>query len=248
MNEQSEAASPEVSPSADDAAVSEAPADNPPAVEAPAPTPHVLYMEDDPVTAKVVQKRLQTSGFAVDLARDGGEGLRKCSENGYDVVLVDKNMPVHDGLEVIQKLAATDGPSSIMVTGTGDELSAVEALKSGASDYIVKDPEGRYLELLPVIIEQVLQQRDMADAKRRAEEEKERLIVELQEALANIKTLSGLLPICANCKKIRNDDGYWTMVETFVAERSEAEFSHGICPDCGVELYGDLYVDESEQR
>lgn len=206
----------------------------------------LLYMEDEPVTARIVQRRLQSAGFSVDLADDGGKGLEMCREHGYAAVLVDKNMPVLDGLEVIQTLVGESGPPSIMVTGTGDELSAVEALKSGAADYIVKDPEGRYLELLPVVVEQVIEQRNLAEAKRRAEEEKERLIVELQHALANVKTLSGLLPICASCKKIRDDDGYWTMVETYLSEHSDAEFSHGICPDCGKELYGDLYVDERE--
>jgi len=206
----------------------------------------LLYMEDDPVTARIVQRRLQQAGFEVDLAADGAAGLEMCATGAYAAVLVDKNMPLRDGLEVIQTLAGDAGPPSIMITGTGDELSAVEALKSGASDYIVKDPDGRYLELLPVIVEQVIEQRDIAEAKRRAEEEKERLIVELQQALASVKTLSGLLPICASCKKIRNDDGYWTLVETYVSQHSDAEFSHGICPDCGKKLYGDLYVDEGE--
>jgi len=207
----------------------------------------LLYMEDEPITARIVQRRLQQAGFELDIAADGEVGLQMIGAAEYAAVLVDKNMPRLDGLEVIQELARDGGPPSIMVTGTGDELSAVEALKSGASDYIVKDPEGRYLELLPVVIEQVIEQRDISVAKQRAEEEKERLIIELQEALASVKTLSGLLPICASCKKIRNDDGYWTLVETYVSERSEAEFSHGICPDCGKELYGDLYVDESER-
>jgi DNA-binding NtrC family response regulator len=203
-------------------------------------------MEDEPVTARIVQRRLQQAGFDIDLAADGAAGLEMCAAGSYAAVLVDKNMPARDGLDVIQTLAADGGPPSIMVTGTGDELSAVEALKSGASDYIVKDPDGRYLELLPVIVEQVIEQRGIAEAKRRAEEEKERLIVELQEALASVKTLSGLLPICASCKKIRNDDGYWTLVETYVSQHSDAEFSHGICPDCGKKLYGDLYVDDGE--
>lgn len=203
-------------------------------------------MEDEPITARVVQRRLQQAGFDVDLAADGAAGLEMCAADDYAAVLVDKNMPLRDGLDVIQTLAAGAGPPSIMVTGTGDELSAVEALKSGASDYIVKDPDGRYLELLPVIVEQVIEQRGIAEAKQRAEEEKERLIIELQEALASVKTLSGLLPICASCKKIRNDDGYWTLVETYVSQHSDAEFSHGICPDCGKKLYGDLYVDEGD--
>lgn len=206
--------------------------------------PRLLYMEDEPATAKVVQQRLQMAGFDVEIARDGVEGLAMCTAGDYDAVLVDKNMPERDGLDVIQTLASRNGPPSIMVTGTGDELSAVKALKSGAADYIVKDPDGRYLELLPVVVEQVLEQSAIGEAKRKAEEEKERLIVELQEALANVKTLSGLLPICANCKKIRDDDGYWTLVEDYISDHSDAEFSHGICPDCGKQLYGDLYGDE----
>jgi PAS domain S-box-containing protein len=69
-------------------------------------------------------------------------------------------------------------------------------------------------------------------AKARAEEQREQLIVELREALAQIKALRGLLPICSYCKKIRDDKGYWNQIEAYVAEHSEAEFSHGICPDC----------------
>ncbi len=77
-----------------------------------------------------------------------------------------------------------------------------------------------------------------------AEQERERLIGELQEALDNIKTLKGLLPICANCKKIRNDEGYWQDVAVYVRDHSEAEFSHGLCPDCVKELYSDFYEDD----
>ena len=64
---------------------------------------------------------------------------------------------------------------------------------------------------------------------------------ELQEALSEIKTLSGLLPICASCKKIRDDQGYWNQIEAYISEHSEAEFSHGICPKCSEKLYPDLY-------
>lgn len=74
-------------------------------------------------------------------------------------------------------------------------------------------------------------------ARKRAEEEREKLIAELREALDKVKTLSGLLPICANCKKIRDDQGYWHQVEIFIREHSAAQFTHGICPDCAKELY-----------
>ena len=78
--------------------------------------------------------------------------------------------------------------------------------------------------------------RDITERKR-AEEAREKLILELQQALSEVKTLSGMLPICASCKKIRNDKGYWEQIESYIGERSEAEFSHGICPDCIKKLY-----------
>jgi hypothetical protein len=80
------------------------------------------------------------------------------------------------------------------------------------------------------------------------EEEREKLIAELQEAVNNIKTLSGMLPICASCKKIRDDKGYWTQIEAYVSEHSEAEFSHGICPDCAKKLYPEYSLERPQNR
>ncbi len=82
--------------------------------------------------------------------------------------------------------------------------------------------------------------RDITD-HRRAEEEREKLILELRDAMSKIKTLSGLLPICAACKKIRDDKGYWNQIESYIKDHSEAEFSHSICPDCAKRLYPELY-------
>jgi PAS domain S-box-containing protein len=87
--------------------------------------------------------------------------------------------------------------------------------------------------------------RDIRERKR-AEEERERLISELQEALAKIKTLRGLIPICASCKKVRDDQGYWQQVEVYIRDHSEAEFSHGLCPDCARQLYPDFYQGEED--
>lgn len=84
---------------------------------------------------------------------------------------------------------------------------------------------------------------DITDRKR-AEEERERLIRELQEALAKVKTLSGLLPICASCKKIRDDQGYWQQIEEYIQEHSNAEFSHSVCPECARKLYPEIYEQE----
>ena len=72
---------------------------------------------------------------------------------------------------------------------------------------------------------------------KRDQEERERLILELQDSLGHIKTLRGLLPICASCKKVRNDQGYWNSIDTYIADRSEAHITHGICPDCFSHYY-----------
>jgi hypothetical protein len=81
---------------------------------------------------------------------------------------------------------------------------------------------------------------EMAE-RRRAEQEREKVIVELQQALAHVKKLSGLLPICASCKKIRDDKGYWQQIEAYIRDHSEAEFSHGLCPVCAKKLYPELF-------
>jgi PAS domain S-box-containing protein len=87
--------------------------------------------------------------------------------------------------------------------------------------------------------------RDITDRKK-VEIERERLILELQKALSEIKKLSGMLPICSSCKNIRNDKGYWEQIESYIHDRSEAEFSHGMCPDCAKRLYPELYKKKIE--
>jgi DNA repair exonuclease SbcCD ATPase subunit len=71
--------------------------------------------------------------------------------------------------------------------------------------------------------------------------EREKLVQELQYALENVKTLQGLIPICSNCKKIRDDKGFWNQVEGYIMKHSDATFTHGVCPECGKKLYGELY-------
>jgi PAS domain S-box-containing protein len=97
------------------------------------------------------------------------------------------------------------------------------------SAYPIKDNDGRITKFVHI-------SRDITE-KKMLEKERERLISELQEALRNIKTLEGLIPICANCKKIRNDEGFWTHFETYIKEHSDVQFSHGICPECMKKLY-----------
>ncbi len=81
----------------------------------------------------------------------------------------------------------------------------------------------------------------LAVERRRSDERRERAIEEQEKALAHVRVLRGLLPICASCKQIRNDEGYWTQIEVYIRDHSEAKFSHGICPECARKLYPDFF-------
>jgi len=146
----------------------------------------ILYMEDDPGLSRLLQKTLQRRGYQVDVVGDGNQGLAKVAEARYDLLLVDYNMPFCGGIEVIRRLADNGAMiPAIMVTGQGSEEVAVEAIKLGAADYIVKDVEMKYLELLPVVIDRVLYQRQILRERKsmeetiRENEERYRRLVEL---------------------------------------------------------------------
>jgi diguanylate cyclase (GGDEF)-like protein/PAS domain S-box-containing protein len=144
----------------------------------------ILYMEDNPGLAVLLQKNLQRRGFLVDTAANGEEGLKMVETTRYDVLIVDYNMPFFSGLDVIRTLASKGMPVPvIMVTGEGNEIVAAEALKLGASDYIVKDVEMRYLSLIPAVVDQVLykqqlirERNQMQEAMQESEERYRRLV------------------------------------------------------------------------
>jgi len=96
----------------------------------------------------------------------------------------------------------------------------------------IRDEEGHVTSVVCI-------SKDITERKR-VEVEREDLIRDLKTALQQVRTLSGLLPICANCKKIRDDDGYWTQIEWYIREHSQADFTHGICPDCAKEFFPEV--------
>ena len=127
-----------------------------------------------------------------------------------------------------------------MVRDVSARVAAREALKQ-ARDELEARVEQRTVDL-----QQANQKLEAEIVERkRTEREREKLIQELQEALSQVKTLSGLLPICASCKKVRDDGGYWNQIEVYLQKHSEAQFSHGLCPQCAVELYPELQEEES---
>lgn len=100
------------------------------------------------------------------------------------------------------------------------------------------------LGLLLAVVILLIKENKAITERQRAEEKQKDLILELQKALAEVKTLSGMLPICASCKNVRDDKGYWKQIESYLSEHSEAKFSHGICPECAKKLYPELFEEE----
>lgn len=146
----------------------------------------ILYMEDDDALARLVQKSLQRLSCKTDIAKSGHEGVSLLDSRQYDLVLLDYNMPGYDGLAVLRDLSARGGcPPVIMVTGNGNEKIAASALKCGASDYVVKDADLRYVLLLPHVIgkalvrQQLLREREAMEVALRESEEHYRALVEL---------------------------------------------------------------------
>jgi CheY-like chemotaxis protein len=195
----------------------------------------ILAVEDNPGDVDFVHEMLPETGslsFQIEAVSRLAEALNRLERKGIDLVLLDLSLPDSHGLTTFQKLrqAAPDVPV-IVLTGTNDQELAVAAMRDGAQDYLVKEQVGG--SLLVRTIRYALE-------RQKAEEARLVLIKSLQDALANVKLLSGLLPICSNCKKIRDDKGYWSQVESYIQKHSEAEFSHSMCPDCFKKWYPDL--------
>jgi PAS domain S-box-containing protein len=130
-----------------------------------------------------------------------------------------------------------------------DVVAIIDISKDDTQEFIVENKEGRsfVVEVSASNVtsrtgELVGRMASFVDITKRKEIEadREKLIGKLQDALAKIKTLRGIIPICASCKKIRDDKGYWNKLENYIREHSEADFSHGICPECVKELYPEL--------
>lgn len=129
----------------------------------------------------------------------------------------------------------------------GQELEEIETVflaKDGRRFPVAGKVNCKFVDGRPTITRGIF--RDIS-ARKKDEAERERLISELQEALSKVKTLRGMLPICSLCKKIRDDQGYWQRIESYITHHSNADFSHGICPNCAVEKYPELYGSDLEK-
>lgn len=201
----------------------------------------VLIAEDDVASRLLLTANLRQWGYEVVVATNGEEALQQLLQpDPPPLAVLDWMMPLLDGVEVCRRVRANPALRSlylILLTAKDTEDSVVEGLDAGANDYVVKPFKRRELQARIQVGVRVLE----------LQAELVRHVAELQAALKQVKELQGLLPICSYCKRVRDDHDYWEQIDTYVAQHSRAEFSHGICPDCYEKVVKpelDRFIDE----
>jgi sigma-B regulation protein RsbU (phosphoserine phosphatase) len=186
----------------------------------------VLVAEDEPVSRRLLERSLEQWGFRPVVCSDGAEALRLLgAPEAPRVAILDWEMPGLDGIDICRAIRDIETPTQpylILLTARSRPEDIVAGLNAGADDYITKPVDRDELQArLQVGMRIVGLQRRLADR-----------VAELETALANVRQLQGLLPICAYCKRIRDDKNYWNQVETYLEGHADVQFSHGICPSC----------------
>jgi len=195
----------------------------------------VLFVEDEPVTRSTIAAILERQIHTVLLAGDGRAGLEAFKAHQPEIVITDIRMPVMSGLDMAREIKLLAPRTHVIVTTAHNDTEFfLDAIDIGIDQYLLKPIDRDRLFAAIRKPQEVLGLERTIRFKNR---EQKKLIKELQVALQNIKTLQGLIPICASCKKIRDDKGYWNQIEAYISEHSSAEFSHGICPDCAKKIY-----------
>jgi sigma-B regulation protein RsbU (phosphoserine phosphatase) len=186
----------------------------------------ILIAEDDRTSHRVLKAVLEKAGYLVQGAWNGTEAWQSLqSSDRPRLAVLDWMMPELDGVELTRRLRAKGQLASlyiILLTAKGARSDIIAGLEAGANDYITK----------PFHREELLARIHVGQRVVELQESLEQRINELEKAISEIKTLQGLIPMCASCKKVRDDQGYWQQVEDYLMEHSEAAFSHALCPDC----------------
>ena len=171
----------------------------------------ILIAEDYESSRKLLRVRLEELGHQVVEAADGAEAWRALEAAHFPVLIVDWVMPGVDGLELTRRLRALARANYtyvIMLTSVDGREQALGAMRVGVDDFLTKPLDAPLLEARLTVAERVLG---------------------LQH---RVRMLEGILPMCSYCRKIREEDGGWSTLENYVASKTDALFSHGVCPDC----------------
>lgn len=186
----------------------------------------ILLADDDPTLRHGLGVQLERWGYEPIVCEDGVAAREVLhGERPPQLAILDWSMPGADGVTLCREIRSVEALSTIYVIlltahDTVDQM--VEGLSGGADEYIVKPFDWNVLRARVTTGARIASLQQSLAAR----------VDELQRALTMVKQLSGLLPICSYCKRIRRDDNYWQQLETYLSEHSEAQFSHGVCPDC----------------
>ncbi|MBK9990498.1 MAG: response regulator [Verrucomicrobia bacterium] len=208
----------------------------------------ILVAEDDAAHATAIERAFEAEHMLVGIQVVGSlrEFRVAAAARVPDLALVDLNLPDGRAVEVLASPPESGQFPVLIMTSQGSEQAAVQAIKAGALDYTVKSPEA--FAAMPQTVERALREWKLLQAHRNAVEALRQKNTELQEALAKVKALSGLLPICAGCKQIRDDKGYWSQVENYIQAHSDVTFTHGLCPKCAQKYFPGLDCNESDEE
>jgi len=199
----------------------------------------VLYVEDDAAAREEISIFLKRRVKKLVTAMNGEEGLLLFREERPDLVVTDIQMPVMNGLKMVRAMREEyRGILVIVTTAHSDMTNMLEAIDIGVDQYVMKPVDSDKLSAAMEKCSEVIEYRR---AHKRFLAEREKLIADLQKALAEIKTLQGILPICSFCKKIRDDKEVWTQLEHYISEHTDARFSHSFCPDCARKMYSEYF-------
>lgn len=201
----------------------------------------ILIVDDKAPNLLLLEHNL--SGLRLDIVKafSGAEAIAKAGESDFAIILLDVHMPGMDGFQVaveLRKRERTRYTPIIFITAFGqNDVFEFRGYESGAVDYLTKPVDAEILKSKIKIFTELYNQRKLIEKQKL---ELALKVEELQKAMSEIKTLRGIIPICVHCKKIRDDKGFWEAVEKYIEERSEAGFSHGICPDCLRKYFPDI--------
>jgi CheY-like chemotaxis protein len=214
----------------------------------------ILIVDDISKNIQVVGNILKRVGYSLSFATSGAQALEMTMSEPFDLILLDVMMPQMDGYDVCARLkekSETRDVPVIFLTARTAHDDITRGFQAGAVDYVTKPFNSD--ELL-ARVHTHLGLKASADTIRKkneelsaSNEELERVNTQLRQALQEIRTLRGLLPICANCKKIRlkgadpKKQESWIVLEEYLTRHTEAEFSHGICPECFERYYPGIY-------
>lgn len=193
----------------------------------------ILVVEDEAITAQDIRLSLEDMDYeVVGTVANGDDALVMAEKHKPDLALMDIVLKgAHSGIATALELKNRFEIPVVYLTAYADAATLEQAKKAEPLGYLTKPFNENDLRAAV----------DIALYKARMEAERRELSRKLQEALENVKILKGLIPICASCKHIRNDRGFWQTVENYMSEHAGADFTHSICPDCAKKLYPEYY-------